>query len=117
MPRVTIQRSAMDPKLLKFQTLCSSASGEVFAAQGEHETHYDIVSAHRIDGSSQCRMVQANDDPGKFEVAAKVTDVFEDGTAVVEVFGFEFWINPEQSGGLTKGMMVELSVKNLTFYV
>jgi hypothetical protein len=82
------------------------------------ETDYDIVSAIVVRADQFEESMAALDTPAAFEVSGRVSELFEDGVAVVSSCGFDFWVSPEECNvALSVGDCVAMTLDNLTLYV
>jgi hypothetical protein len=82
------------------------------------ETHYDVVSVVVVQVDHFEESMTALDPPAAFKVFGRVSELFDDGVAVVSSCGFDFWVSPEECNvALSTGDCVAITLDNLTLYV
>jgi hypothetical protein len=120
---IQLDSSEASPNVLRFKTADGAVSGTAYRASGLCETHYDILTAKKlVQGQARTpirpRMVQRSEEVGEFNVVGQVVFLWNNGMSVVEAYGFNFWIPPDEiNEPVIRGDWVELHIRKLTLYV
>lgn len=118
LPPVNMSSSSLDDLFVDFCTTDGCVRGTALRASGMGETHYDVVSVIVVRVDQFEESMAALNTPATFEVFGKVSELFEDGVAVVSSCGFDFWVSPEECHvALSVGDCVAMTLDNLTLYV
>jgi hypothetical protein len=118
MPAVELGPSVLGPEYVAFRTTCGRVAGTALRRTGCGETDYEIVGARRVEAGTAPSMRPVPGTPAAFDVVGTVDFLFDDGLAVVAVFGFDFWIDPGAIAATPAlGARVACRVEKLTLYV
>ena len=110
-------------ELVWFESEDGKVTGSAYKKNGCGETQYDVTEVIKLNGSEPLKkynysMHQIGTNVGEFEITGTVETIWEDGVFTVEVFGYDFWIEPDEFPHKVKpGDWFQMKITNLTLYI
>jgi hypothetical protein len=104
--------------VVAFRSACGRVEGTARRRHGRNETAQDVRDARRAGGDEPTRLTAVPGTVATFDVIGTVGFVHEDGLAIVDALGFDFWIAASEAPGpLRLGDRIAFRTESFTLFV